>query len=115
MQDVKLPGSHLAVVEKEKILDYILNETHPDNGGKAAFFFEIGFTRDDWQNMLIALQRLALTAKVSGKIDSQHGIKYILDGRITSPSGKKPVVRSIWIVDRDQSTPRLVTVYPHEE
>ena len=32
-------------------------------------------------------------------MDSPHGWKYVVDGRIESPSGKAPVVRTIWIVD----------------
>ena len=35
---VKLPNIVLAVVEREKITEYLLNPAHPDNGGKAAFF-----------------------------------------------------------------------------
>jgi hypothetical protein len=59
--------------------------------------------------------KLAGTAEVSKSMESPHGRKYVLDGRIESPSGKAPVVRTIWIVDRGQDTPRLWTAYPHEE
>ncbi|MCL5020628.1 MAG: hypothetical protein M1339_02975 [Bacteroidetes bacterium] len=38
--------------------------------------------------------------------------KYIIDGELESPEGKKSMVRMIWIVDRGQGEPRLVTVYP---
>jgi hypothetical protein len=44
-----------------------------------------------------------------------HGLKYILDGRIGTPSGKTPVVRSVWIVDAGREAPRLVTAYPKPE
>ena len=32
---MKLPNAHLAVVEERKVVDYLLNAAHPDNGGKA--------------------------------------------------------------------------------
>jgi len=40
---LKLPNAERGVVEREKIVDYLLNPTHPDNGGKAEFFFSLGF------------------------------------------------------------------------
>jgi hypothetical protein len=112
---VKLPNAHLGVVEKEKILDYLLNPAHPDNGGKAAFFLGLGFSRSDWQGLAAAFGGLANTAEISKSLECSHGRKYVLDGRIASPSGKAPVVRTIWIVDRGQDAPRLVTAYPQEE
>ena len=47
-------------------------------------------------------------------MESAHGGKYILDGRIETPSGKRPIVRTVWIVDRGVEMPRLVTAYPQE-
>jgi hypothetical protein len=45
--EVKLRDAHLAVVERGKVLDYLLNDAHPDNGGKAQFFESLGFSRAD--------------------------------------------------------------------
>jgi hypothetical protein len=39
---VKLRNAHLAVVDRSKVFDYLLNEAHPDNGGKAGFFGLLG-------------------------------------------------------------------------
>lgn len=35
--DVKLRNAHLAVIDRCKVLDYLLNEAHPDNGGRRGF------------------------------------------------------------------------------
>ena len=35
-----------------------------------------------------------------------------LDGKIETPDGRCPIVRTIWIVDRGLESPRLVTAYP---
>jgi len=111
---MKLPNAHLAVVAQEKICGYLLNAAHPDNGGKATFFLALGFSPDNWPVLAAALRQLAETTDVTKSMTSPHGQKYVLDARIESPKGKTPVVRTIWIVDAGQDTPRLVTAYPHE-
>ncbi len=112
---MKLPNATAAVVAQGKIRDYLLNAAHPDNGGKSAFFISLGFDRDDRDTLAKAFKELAQNAEVSASLDSTHGRKYILDGRLRSPSGRSPVVRTIWIVDRGDDIPRLVTAYPYEE
>jgi hypothetical protein len=112
---VKLPNAHLAVVERAKIVEYLLNAAHPDNGGKAPFFMALGFRPDDWEVFAAALRRLALNSSVSQNTETVHGGKYIIDGTIETPVGKTPVVRTIWIIDIGLDAPRLVTAYPREE
>jgi hypothetical protein len=112
---MKLPNAHLAIVEEEKITEYLLNSAHPDNGGKAAFFQKLGFNRGDWATFAEALRELADAGEVTKNVESVHGTKYIVEGRLDTPSGKSPMVRSVWIVDRGLEAPRLVTTYPHEE
>jgi hypothetical protein len=111
---MKLPKSHFAIVEREKVVDYLLNPSHPDNGGKALFFTALGFSRDGWA-LADAFMNLARESEVGVSIESSHGIKYIVDGTLITPSGKCPTVRTIWIVDKGSESPRLVTAYPSEE
>lgn len=112
---MKLPNASAAAVAQEKISDYLLNAAHPDNGGKSAFLISLGFDRDDWDALAMAFKELAQNTEVSASLDSTHGRKYIVNGRLRSPSGRSPVVRTIWIVDRGDDIPRLVPAYPHEE
>ena len=112
---LKLPNAHLALIEQAKLCDYLLNAAHPDNGGEATFFQSLGFGRENWQALVAALRKLAGTADVSKSMESAHGRKYVVDGRIDSPGGKTSPVRTIWIVDLGAEAPRLVTAYPHEE
>lgn len=111
----KLPNAHLAIVEREKVVAYLLNPAHPDNGGKAAFLEALGFRRDQWQTLAQALRHLAMTGDVSASLQSGHGTKYILDGPIAAPRGTSAYVRTVWIVGRQQVAPRLVTAYPWKE
>jgi len=112
---MKLPNAERAVVEREKIADYLLNPAHPDNGGKAAFFLALGYKRDDWPSLAAALRRLAVATEAAKSMETAHGIKYIPDGGMETSGGKTRGVRTIWIVDRGLDRPRLVTAYPCEE
>ena len=40
---LKLPNANLAVVDRTKVVEYLLNREHPDNGGKADCFIGMGF------------------------------------------------------------------------
>ncbi len=111
---MNLPDAESAVVERDKIVGYLLNPGHPDNGGKAPFFLSAGFTQERWQELAAALRHLAVTFPVSKSVASPHGSKYVLDGELQTPSGRKPLVRTVWIVDAGFVSPRLVTAYPQE-
>ena len=112
---MKLPNAENAVVEREKITDYLLNAAHPDNGGKAPFFLSHGFRPEHWQTLATAFLRLAETTEVHKSVASAYGQKYIVDGSLETSDGKTPLVRTVWIVDSGLTTPRLVTAYPQDE
>jgi hypothetical protein len=57
---------------------------------------------------------LAASGELTRAAESPHGRKYVIVGRIQSPSGKTPLVQSIWIVDKGADAVRLVTAYPHK-
>ena len=109
---MRLPNADLAVVERAKITEYLLNPEHPDNGGKAAFFVSLGFSRTDWHGFANALRKLALTVDVTESMETMHGKKYIVDGELENGEGKTAWVRSIWIFDAGTDFLRLVTAYP---
>ena len=51
---MKLPNADRATVQEEKIVDYLLNRSHPDNSGKAQFFEALGFRREGWKTLAAA-------------------------------------------------------------
>jgi hypothetical protein len=110
-----LPHAEAVTTSREKITDYLLNPLHPDAAGKAAFFAALGFTIENWQRLADALRQVAVNCPVASKVVTPHGTKYVLDGAMTTPVGSKPWVRTVWIVDRGENVPRLVTAYPREE
>jgi hypothetical protein len=92
---MNLPNAHLAVVEEEMVCCYLLNPAHPDNGGETEFFVARGFQIEHWGALATALRELVGSSPVAKSMASAHGAKRILDGRIGTPSGKKPWVRTL--------------------
>ena len=109
---MKLPNRDKAIIPRNKLVKYLLSETHPYGKSKAKFFLSLGFKQSNVQTLSEALKIIALTAEVSKKVSSPHGEKYILDGSIESPIGKTIRTRTIWIIDKGQKRPRFVTAYP---
>ncbi len=113
---MKLRNAHIAVVERRKVVDYLLNAAHPDNGGKAKFFESLGFSIDDPERLMNALLLVARSGEVVESVKSSHGEKYVVDGSIPSQTDtRRGVVRTVWIINRDSEAPRLVTAYPGKE
>ena len=109
---MKLPNAERAAVDLGKITDYLLNAGHPENGGKARFFGDLGFTREEPAALVNALRALAVSGDVVRHSESRHGRKFVVDGAMQALRGRRAIVRSIWIIDAGQDVPRLVTAYP---
>jgi hypothetical protein len=112
---MKLPNAKKAVIEREKVVAYLLNPLHPDAIGKAKFFLALGFRPGEWQTFAEALRELARVSPVADKMVTGHGTKYTIIGALRTPCGEQPAVKTVWIVDRGATVPRLVTAYPYEE
>lgn len=114
---MQLRNAHLALVERHKLLEYLLNAAHPDNGGKAQFFESLGFTNENHELLASALRAVARAGEVVELVESTHGEKYVVDGRVSSQTEKSRqwMVRTIWIIDRGRDAPRLITAYPGRE
>jgi len=59
-----------------------------------------------------ALLDHARSARVVSVSETEFGKKYILEGRLPAPDGRKPRIRAIWVVAAGETAPRLVTAYP---
>lgn len=114
---MKLRNAHLAVVDRAKVVDYLLNEAHPDNGGKARFFVLLGFSREDPGRLMKALRDVGEHGEVVTSGESAHGEKYVVDGWLSAHTqeSRRSSVRTVWIIDRGGDAPRLVTAYSARE
>lgn len=108
---MRLPNASVVHVERSKILEYLLNEDHPEGGSEAHFFRQFGFRRGRWKQFAEALRNHALEHEVRHRTESDYGTRYVIEGVLYTPDGRNPLVRTVWIVDDDATAPRLVTAY----
>ena len=109
---MKLPNAEEAWVHPDKILKYLLSETHETGGPKAAFFKRFGFSKEQWTVLDAALRRHARETDVVRTIESPNGVKYVLEGPLYTPDGRTPYIRSIWMIKWNMTVARLVSAYP---
>lgn len=112
---MKLPHADQARVEQEKITEYLLSPSHPDGSNKAEFFLQFGFRLENWEVLREALRTHGARHQVVKTVESAYGTRYAVDGTLESPDGRNPLVRTVWLVEKGSSTPRLITAYPLEE
>jgi hypothetical protein len=111
----KLPNAHLALVEREKICDYLLNPTHRYGASKARFLAGFGFRADAWEVLAAALREHGQRHDISKVKETGFGPRYEVEGELDAPDGRRPRVRTVWQVDEGQIAPRLITAYPLEQ
>jgi len=111
---MKLPNADKAVVEREKIVDYLLNPGHRYGASKARFFAQFGFRPESWEVLAAALRAQGQRHEVSKEKQTGFGPRYEVEGELVAPDGRRPRVRTVWQVDEGQVAPRLITAYPLE-
>lgn len=109
---MQLPNVSRARVERSKIVEYLLNEDHPDGRSKAHFFQQFGFRARRWSGFAEALRNHAMQNQVQERAKTPFGTRYVVDGPIESPDGRNPTVRTVWVIENVPATPRLITAYP---
>ena len=78
---------------------------------KARFFHGIGFSKEQADELRQALLEVAATGKVEQIVETPYGTKYIVDGKLFTPLGKRMSIRTVWIVEKGKDQPRFVTAY----
>lgn len=109
---MRLPQGNQAIITKEKLLDYILSETHSTGRFKAKFFRSIGFNETNVRLLEKILIKIAKSEEIENFSVSEYGVKYVLESDIDSPIGKIVKIRTIWIIEKGQTKPRFITIYP---
>ncbi len=112
---MKLPDSEAAQVPPEKLSDYLLSTSHPVGGSKAAFFRGLGYDDTNTAQFAMDLLTIARAGEVRDKIETAFGFKYVIPGELTGPANKTASILTVWIIEHEQSAPRLVTAYPLDE
>lgn len=109
---MKLPNARHSHVDKSKVVDYLLSESHSDGRSKAAFFFSFGFDQTHWRELAAALRSQGASNEITSIQTSDYGTRYMVNGIIKTPDGRNPRIRTVWIVDNVNDEPRLLTAHP---
>lgn len=111
---MKLPDAEKLVVEREKIVEYLLNPAHRYGASKARFFTEFGFRVEEWERLAEALLEHGRTHEVARERKTGFGPRYEVEGELNTPSGRRPHIRTVWQMDEGAVASRLITAYPLE-
>lgn len=109
---MKLPNYERAYVPSTKIPDYLLSLTHEDGRSKAMFFSRLGFSVARWQVLADALLGHVADHEVAKIESSPFGLRYVIEGTITTPGDRMAPIRSVWFIETGDDIPRFVTAYP---
>jgi len=109
---VKLSNRDKAVIPRNKLVKYLLSETHPVGSSKARFFRKLGFSETNVDELEKALLAIVRVNDVKNERKFEYGVNYAIDGTIETPSGERVVITSVWFVKTARSRPRFVTAYP---
>ncbi len=88
---MKLSYARNATVSLEKVR-YLLDASHPQNGGKAAFFLAFGFRLDASELLAEALLRHVLSHDVTDVQQHPYGTRYTVSGSLDTPDRRNPTV-----------------------
>jgi len=109
---MRLPNAERVVIEPQKLKMYLLSPEHPVGRLKAAFFYALGFTRQNWERLELELRTLARAGAADLSERNAFGQKYVVRGRIRGPAGRSAMLTTVWIILDHEEIPRLVTAYP---
>jgi hypothetical protein len=107
-----IPNADRAIIEEQKIVDYLLNTDHRRGGSKATLLQQFGYATADWQRLAEDLRRDHLTREPNASRRTPYGERFEIRAPLQTPSGRPLTVRSIWQIDAGAAAPRLITLYP---
>ena len=112
---MKVPNGWSARISAAKIHDYLLSPVHPAGRSKCAFFTSLGYSRAAWRRLDADLRVHLRDHDVVRTQPNPYGMKYIVRGTLSGPSGAVADVIAVWILLDGESAPRFVTAYPGED
>ena len=108
---MKLPGGDNAVVDIAKLRNYCLDPQHPRGRHKARVFAAtLGLAQTDAEFLREALLRAAREADALVGESDEYGDRFTVDLDLNR-GNRRAVVRSAWIVLRDETAPRLTSCF----
>lgn len=108
---MRLPKLDRAVVDEDKLSDYVLNPDHPEGRHKARVFqAALGIRARDAQWLARAILAGLPTVDCEPGVSDRYGARYSVDLLIARQE-QSAVVRTAWIIRTAEEFPRLVTCF----
>jgi uncharacterized protein len=108
----RLPNAHRAVVDPEKLRDYVLSSDHEHGRHKARVFLSaLGIDRDNWEYLREQIVAGLVAAEVSEVRTGRYGLRYSVPMLIDGLNGQTHEVITGWIIEQEGAPPRLTTAY----
>ena len=106
-----IPEAEGAQVAIEKLHDYCLSTEHPYGRHKARVFAAaLGLSRENADQLRDALLFAVRVYDAALGTRDAFGQRYVVDFPMEGPGGTA-LVRSTWIIHREEGFPRLITCY----
>lgn len=55
---------------------------------------------------------IAKSYEITNKFETNFGLKYTIDGQLSTPNGSVVRITTVWVVEPPDDRPRFVTAYP---
>ena len=109
---MKLPLAEQAVVDRSKVAEYLLSESHPVGRFKSTFFTSLGYSAVAWEILAADLRRHGAENEALATEGTQYGQKYEVRGSLRVPTGRVVTLVTVRIVLHGEESPRFVTAFP---
>ena len=73
---------------------------------------QFGFNSSRWEELAGALKQHAKDNDITIEEKTIFGTRYVIDGPLTAPDGRRLNVRTAWFIEDDGEVPRFITAHP---
>jgi len=99
-------------IDPRKLTEYALDPEAPWGRHKAAIFEQaLGFTRENYADLLDQIQQQAPAAEAAFHSEDEFGCRYTVDLTVQGTEGRQAVIRTGWFIPHGADEARLATLY----
>ncbi|MEA5421347.1 hypothetical protein VB712_19150 [Spirulina sp. CCNP1310] len=109
---MKLPNRDQAIINSNKLVEYVLNVDHDRGGTKAKKLLSYGYHPKQWQRLEWDIRRYHLELDVLQIKETDYGIRYEIQGALMTPIDQPLLIKTIWQIDIGTTIPRFITLFP---
>ena len=92
---MRLPRLEHALIDPEKLRDYLLSPKHDRGRFKAAVFATMGYSPEDWRRFESDIRKLIATCEATTVQPTAHGQKYVVTGTLEGPAKRPKRIRTL--------------------